>query len=123
MMVSLLVLEEIDTGRISLQDSVKVSRWASKIGGHQVYLKQGEVFKLKELMKATVISSANDASVAVAEHVYGEDKTFIKKMNVRAAELGMNKTRFFSVHGLLLEMDKNWMRALHLICIFWPWNY
>ena len=100
MMVSLIVLEEIDEGRISLNDSVKVSSWASKIGGHQVYLKQGEVFKLKELMKATVISSANDASVAVAEHVFGEDKTFIKKMNDRAVELGMNKTRFFSVHGL-----------------------
>ncbi len=100
MMVSLIVLEKIDEGKISLQDSVKVSSWASKIGGHQVYLKQGEVFKLKELMKAIVISSANDASVAVAEHVYGQDKQFIKKMNNRAVELGMKKTRFFSVHGL-----------------------
>ena len=100
MMVSLIVLEEIDEGRISLNDSVKVSRWASKIGGHQVYLKQGEVFKLKELMKAIVISSANDASVAVAEHVFGQDKQFIKKMNNRAVELGMKNTRFFSVHGL-----------------------
>ena len=100
MMVSLIVLEKIDEGQISLQDSVKVSSWASKIGGHQVYLKQGEVFKLKELMKAIVISSANDASVAVAEHVYGQDKQFIKKMNNRAVELGMKKTRFFSVHGL-----------------------
>ena len=100
MMVSLIVLEEIDEGRISLNDSVKVSSWASKIGGHQVYLKQGEVFKLKELMKAIVISSANDASVAVAEHVFGKDKQFIKKMNNRAVELGMKKTRFFSVHGL-----------------------
>ena len=100
MMVSLIVLEEIDEGRISLNDSVKVSRWASKIGGHQVYLKQGEVFKLKELMKAIVISSANDASVAVAEHVSGRDKHFINKMNKRAVELGMKRTRFFSVHGL-----------------------
>ena len=100
MMVSLIVLEEIDAGRISFQDSVKVSRWASKIGGHQVYLKQGEIFQLRELMKAIVISSANDASVAVAEHVSGRDKQFIKKMNKRAVELGMNKTRFFSVHGL-----------------------
>ena len=100
MMVSLIVLEEIDEGRISLNDSVKGSSWASKIGGHQVYLKQGEVFKLKELMKAIVISSANDASVAVAEHVFGKDKQFIKKMNNRAVELGMKNTRFFSVHGL-----------------------
>jgi len=100
MMVSLIVLEEIDAGRISLQDSVKVSRWASKIGGHQVYLKEGEVFKLEELMKAIVISSANDASVAIAEYVSGKDKQFIKKMNYRAVAIGMKKTRFFSVHGL-----------------------
>jgi D-alanyl-D-alanine carboxypeptidase (penicillin-binding protein 5/6) len=51
-------------------------------------------------MKAIVISSANDASVAVAEHVSGRDKQFIKKMNKRAVELGMKKTHFFSVHGL-----------------------
>ncbi len=100
MMVSLIVLEKIDAGRISLQDSVKVSRWASMIGGHQVYLKEGEVFKLEELMKAIVISSANDASVAIAEYVSGKDKHFIKKMNNRAVAIGMKKTRFFSVHGL-----------------------
>ena len=100
MMVALIALEEIETGRISLQDSVKVSRWASKIGGHQVYLKQGEIFKFRELMEATVISSANDASVAVAEHVLGSDKVFIKRMNERAQELGMKKTHFYSVHGL-----------------------
>jgi len=100
MMVALISLEEIETGRISLQDSVKVSRWASKIGGHQVYLKQGEIFKFRELMEATVISSANDASVAVAEHVLGSDKVFIKRMNERAQELGMKKTNFYSVHGL-----------------------
>lgn len=100
MMVSLIVLEEIDTGRISFKDSVKVSRWASKIGGHQVYLKQGEIFQLGELMKAVVISSANDAAVAVAEYVFGRDKVFINKMNERAKQLGMRKTRFYSVHGL-----------------------
>jgi D-alanyl-D-alanine carboxypeptidase (penicillin-binding protein 5/6) len=100
MMVALIALGEIETGRISLQDSVKVSRRASKIGGHQVYLKEGEIFKFRELMEATVIGSANDASVAVAEHVLGSDKVFIKRMNERAIELGMKKTRFYSVHGL-----------------------
>ena len=100
MMVALIALEEIESGRISLQDKVKISRWTSKIGGHQVYLKQGEVFKFRELMKATVISSANDAAVAVAEHVSGQVKFFLKKMNERADELGMKKTRFYSVHGL-----------------------
>ena len=100
MMVALITLEEIESGRISLHDKVKISRWASKIGGHQVYLKQGEIFKFRELMKATVISSANDAAVAVAEHVFGQVKPFLKKMNERAEELGMTRTRFYSVHGL-----------------------
>ena len=122
MMVSLIVLEEIDAGRVGFQDSVKVSRWASKIGGHQVYLKQGEIFQLKELMKAIVISSANDASVAVAEHVSGRDKQFIKKMNNRAVELGMKKTRFFQFTDFLLDVGRNLMRVLHSICIYWPWS-
>jgi len=100
MMVALITLEEIKSGKISLKDYVTVSRWASMIGGHQVYLKQGEKFKLSELMKATVIGSANDAAVAVAEHVSGSDKLFIKRMNNRAEEIGMVNTRFFSVHGL-----------------------
>jgi len=100
MMVALITIEEINSGRISLNDNVIISSWASKIGGHQVYLKQGEKFKLSELMKATIIGSANDAAVAIAEHVYGSVKVFIKKMNSRAKELGMLKTSFYSVHGL-----------------------
>lgn len=100
MMVALIALEEIESGRISLQDSVTVSHWASKIGGHQVYLKQGEIFKFSELMKATVIASANDASVAVAEHVLGSVNVFIKRMNERAREIGMKETHYHSVHGL-----------------------
>ena len=100
MMVALIALEEIESGQISLQDSVKISRWASKIGGHQVYLKQGEIFYFSELMKAIVISSANDASVAVAELVLGSTKVFIKRMNTRALEIGMKNTSFYSVHGL-----------------------
>ena len=100
MMVGLITIEEINSGRISLKDEVTISSWASRIGGHQVYLKQGEKFKLYELMKATIIGSANDAAVAVAEHVFGSDKVFIRRMNIRAKELGMKKTNFYSVHGL-----------------------
>ena len=98
MMVALITLEEIKSGRISLKDYVTISSWASRIGGHQVYLKQGEIFQLSELMKATVIGSANDAAVAVAEHVLGSNKDFLKRMNSRAKELGMQKTRFYSVN-------------------------
>ena len=100
MMVALITLEEIEKGRIDLSDSIQVSRWASKIGGRQVYLKQGEVFTLSEMMKAMVITSANDVTVAVAEHISGNVKTFIQLMNKRAQSLGMNQTLFHSVHGL-----------------------
>ncbi len=100
MMVALIVLEEVDSGKRRLREKVLVSRSASKIGGSQVYLREGEVFELLELMKAMVISSANDAAVAVAEHVSGSRAKFMKRMNRRAWELGMQRTRFHSPHGL-----------------------
>lgn len=100
MMVALITLEEIEKGRIDLSDSIQVSRWASKIGGRQVYLKQGEIFTLSEMMKAMVITSANDVTVAIAEHISGNVKIFIQLMNKRAKLLGMNQTLFHSVHGL-----------------------
>lgn len=100
MMVSLIVLERIELGVIKFTDEVVTSRWASKIGGHQVYLKQGEVFTIGELMKAIVIFSANDATVAIAEYLEGNQKAFVSLMNKRAKELGMNNTEFHNPHGL-----------------------
>ena len=100
MMVALITLEEIQKGKIHLNDPIKVSKWASRIGGRQVYLKQGEVFPLSEMMKAMVITSANDVTVAVAEHISGDVNTFIQLMNKKAHLLGMNRTLFHSVHGL-----------------------
>ena len=100
MMVALITMENLKEGRISLRDPVRVSSWASRIGGRQVYLKQGEVFPLSEMMKAMVITSANDVTVAIAEHQMGSVEIFIEKMNLRARELGMKHTRFHSVHGL-----------------------
>ncbi|MEK9982148.1 MAG: D-alanyl-D-alanine carboxypeptidase family protein [Deltaproteobacteria bacterium] len=100
MMVALITLEEINKGNIHLSDSIKVSSWASRIGGRQVYLKQGEVFPLSEMMKAMVITSANDVTVAIAEHIAKDVDTFIRLMNQRAQELGMTDTEFHSVHGL-----------------------
>ena len=99
-MVALITLEEINKGNIYLSDSIKVSSWASRIGGRQVYLKQGEVFPLSEMMKAMVITSANDVTVAIAEHIAKDVDTFIRLMNQRAQELGMTDTEFHSVHGL-----------------------
>jgi D-alanyl-D-alanine carboxypeptidase (penicillin-binding protein 5/6) len=100
MMVLLLVMEKIESGAIHLSDPVSVSAWASKIGGQQVYLKEGETFTLEEFLKAIAISSANDAATAVAEFLAGNTEACVKMMNARAKELGMNDTTFANVHGL-----------------------
>ena len=100
MMTSLLAMEHVRKGAASLDDVITTSRRASRIGGQQVYLKQGEKFRLRDLMKSVIISSANDSSYAVAEHVAGDAEAFIEMMNLRAEELGMTDTRFVNVNGL-----------------------
>jgi D-alanyl-D-alanine carboxypeptidase (penicillin-binding protein 5/6) len=100
MMLILIVAERVRDGRLHWDDPITASAWASKIGGSQVYLKQGETFPLSEMMQAIVIHSANDASVAVAEAVAGSSEAFVDLMNERAQQLGMKDTAYHSVHGL-----------------------
>jgi len=100
MMTALIVLEHLEQKKIHLHDVITVSRAASRIGGQQVYLKEGERFRLEELMKAILISSANDAAYAVAEHVAGDESAFVEMMNGRARQLGMTDSRFVNPHGL-----------------------
>ena len=100
MMTILLTLERVQEKSISMNDIVVTSRKAARIGGQQVYLKQGERFRLKELLKAVAINSANDAAYAIAEHVTGDADIFVEMMNDRARELGMADTRYVNVHGL-----------------------
>lgn len=100
MTLELVVLREIEAGRLALTDSIRVSDWASNIGGSQVYLAEGEVFPLEELMKAIVVHSANDACVAVAEHIAGTADGFVELMNREVAELGLTDTHYVNVHGL-----------------------
>ena len=100
MMVALIVMEKVREGSLRLEDSITISGRAAKIGGSQVYLKQGEVFTLEELMKALMIHSANDASTAIAETVAGSVEAFVDLMNLKAQEIGMKDTVFHSVHGL-----------------------
>ncbi len=99
-MTLLLVAEAIANGAISLTDKVMISANAAKMGGSQVFLEEGEEFTVEELLKCTVIASANDAAVALAEHVAGSESTFVAKMNERARELGMNNSTFENVTGL-----------------------
>ena len=100
LVLKLVVLELAKAGKVSLEDSVLVSRRAARTGGSQVFLKRGEIFTLRELMEAAAISSANDACVAIAEHVSGSTTRFVKLMNERAQSLGMHDTRVVNVHGL-----------------------
>lgn len=100
MMLELVVMREIEAERLSLQDSIRVSGSASKLGGSQVYLAQGESFTLEEMMEAIAVGSANDACVAVAEHIAGTPRGFVELMNREAELLGLESTVYKNVHGL-----------------------
>ena len=100
MMTALIAMEQINRNIIHLDEIITTSRRASRIGGQQVYLKQGEKFSLRDLMKSIIISSANDSSYAVAEHIAGDAEAFVELMNQRAKELGMTNTHFVNVNGL-----------------------
>ena len=99
-MTLLLTFEAIDSGKISLTDQVITSEHASSMGGSQVYLAEGETQTLDTIIKCIAISSGNDASVAVAEHIAGSEEAFVALMNEKAAELGMADTHFEDCCGL-----------------------
>jgi D-alanyl-D-alanine carboxypeptidase (penicillin-binding protein 5/6) len=100
LMTLLVIQERIDAGKVKLDDLVKVSTEAYKTGGSQVYLDPKETFPVEDMLYAMMIQSANDAAVALAEHVAGSKEAFVALMNERAQGLGMKDTRFASVHGL-----------------------
>ena len=86
-MTMLLVMEALDNGKIKYEDTVTVSEHAANMGGSQVYLEAGEQMTVHELLKCVVVSSANDAAVALAEYICGSEEGFVAEMNKRAAEL------------------------------------
>lgn len=96
----LIIMEAIEDGKISLSDTVTVSETASKKGGSQIWLETGEKMTVDELLKATVVASANDACTALGEFVAGSETAFIDMMNKRATELGMQNTNFENCTGL-----------------------
>ena len=100
LMTACIVMEKLQSGANQLTDMVTISAASSKMGGSQVYLKQGESFPLEELMKAVMVASGNDAAHAVAEHIAGTQEAFVEEMNKKAKSLGMNDSDFHSVHGL-----------------------
>lgn len=99
-MTLLLTMEAVDSGKISMEDTVTASQHASGMGGSQIWLKEGEQMAFTDVLKAAVVASANDASVALAEHVAGSEESFVSMMNERAAQLGMTNTVFKNATGL-----------------------
>lgn len=99
-MTLLLVMEAIEEGRLSWGEIVTASTHASSMGGSQIFLKEGEQMSVEDLVKSVVIASANDAALALAEHISGSEETFVARMNERAAELGMTNTHFENTNGL-----------------------
>lgn len=96
----LLCLEALDSGKIKLTDKVTVSKNAVAMGGSQIWLEEGEIMTVDELLKAVVIASANDACTALGEHIAGSDVAFVKMMNDKAKELGLKNTNFENCTGL-----------------------
>ncbi len=99
-MTLLLVMEAVKEGKIALEDQVTVSELAASMGGSQVYLEVGEQMTVEEMIKCVVVSSANDAAAALAEHTAGSLEGFVEKMNQRAVQLQMTATHFENVNGL-----------------------
>ncbi|KXZ39937.1 D-alanyl-D-alanine carboxypeptidase (penicillin-binding protein 5/6) [Alkalithermobacter thermoalcaliphilus JW-YL-7 = DSM 7308] len=102
-MTLLLIMEALDEGRIKLDDKVTISEKAANMGGSQLYLEPGEVKDVETLIKGIAVASGNDASVAMAEFIYGSEEVFVNKMNERAKELGMTNTNFVNTNGLPVE--------------------
>ncbi|MFZ5353530.1 MAG: D-alanyl-D-alanine carboxypeptidase family protein [Bacillota bacterium] len=104
-MTMLMVMEAIDSGKITLQDKVTISKQAESRSttGTMLLLDEGEVRTVHELLLGIAVESANDACIAIAEYISGSEEEFVKQMNKRAKELGMNDTNFMNSNGLHIE--------------------
>lgn len=99
-MTVLLTFEALEKGTLKLEDMVVTSAHAKSMGGSQVFLEEGEKQSVETMLKCIIIASGNDAAVAMAEHIAGSEEEFVKRMNERAAELGMENTHFVDCCGL-----------------------
>ena len=109
-MTLLITFEHIKSGRIHLDDQVTTSAYAKSMGGSQVYLEEGETQTLETMIKCIVVSSGNDASVAVAEYIAGSESEFVKLMNEKADALGLQNTHFEDCCGLT-DSDNHYSSA------------
>ena len=99
-MTMLLIMEAVDSGKITYSDTVTASEAAAAKGGSQIFLKVGEQMTVSDMLKSIAVSSANDCACAMAEHIAGSETAFVELMNRRAQELGMQDTHFVNCTGL-----------------------
>lgn len=104
-MTLLLLAEDVDSGKMSLDDTVTASRRAASFGGSCVFLAEGEQMSVGEMIKCIAVVSANDCAVAMAEHTSGSEELFVQRMNERAAELGLKDTHFTNCTGLFEDKE------------------
>ncbi|SFL99481.1 D-alanyl-D-alanine carboxypeptidase family protein [Salibacterium qingdaonense] len=114
-MTMLLIMEALEDEKIQLNDKVRTSNRAASMGGSQIFLEEGEVMTVDEMLKGIAVGSANDASVAMAEHISGSEGAFIEKMNQKAKSLDLEHTSFKNTTGL--PADKHYTSAQDLAAI------
>ena len=107
-MTMLLIVEDIESGKLKLDDTVTASARAASFGGSCVYLEEGEQMSVDDMLKCIAVVSANDCAIAMAEHISGTEQLFVERMNRRAEELGLEDTHFTRLHGAFRRQ-----RALH----------
>ena len=116
LMTALLVLEALDRGDVKLSDSVQVSSTAAAMKGSQALLDANATYSLEDLLRTTIMASANDSAVALAEHLCGSEEAFVARMNVRAQELGMTNTCYVNCTGYPKEGQYTTARDVCTLC-------
>ena len=114
-MLLLLAYENIESGNLSLEESVTVSKNASKMGGSQVFLEENGVYTVDVLLKSITVASANDASVAISERMYGSEKECVNQMNKKAKDLNLENTLFANCTGLPAPMQYSSAKDIAII--------
>lgn len=116
LMTALLVLEALERGDVSLSDAVQVSQNAAAMKGSQALLDANAAYSLEDLLRTTIMASANDSAVALSEYLCGSEEAFVARMNARAAELGMTSTRYVNCTGYPQEGQYTTARDVCTLC-------
>lgn len=116
LMTALLVLEALERGEVQLTDSVQVSRNAAAMKGSQALLDANATYSLEDLLRTTIMASANDSAVALAEYLCGSEEAFVTRMNARARELGMNNTNYVNCTGYPQQGQYTTARDVCILC-------